>query len=319
MASVAQEGDVILLVSPDRRHYLVRLRAGEQWSSHLGNIPHSDIIGQPLGRTVRTQHGQPYLALEPSTHDLIHELPRTTQIIYAKDAAQIALRLSLYPGRRIIEAGTGSAGLTLVLARSIMPTGRVYSYETRQDSFDMARDNLDQLGLLPYVTLYNEDITAGFHENEVDAVFLDLREPWLFLGHAWNSLKGSGFFGALVPTVNQVADLLGGMKTMPFGDIVVEEIYVRPWKPVPERLRPEDRMIAHSAFLVFARKLQAEDASMTWEPNKKRRAYLAKQAMAVREVERAAAEAAADANGETKPRGPVSPVFAWRRREATDE
>lgn len=316
MASVAQEGDVILLVSPDRRHYIVRLKAGEQWSSHLGNIPHSDIIGKPLGRTVRTQHGQAYLALEPSTHDLIHELPRTTQIIYAKDAAQIALRLSLYPGRRIIEAGTGSAGLTLVLARSVMPTGHVYSYETRQESFDMAHDNLNQLGLLPYVTLYNEDITGGFHETEVDSVFLDLREPWLFLGNAWNALKGSGFFGALVPTVNQVADLLAGMKTFPFGDIVVEEILVRPWKPVPERLRPEDRMIAHSAFLIFARKLQAEDEAVNWEPNKKRRAYLAKQAMAEREALRAAEEAAAGEDGPRQRRGPVSPVFEWKRPAA---
>lgn len=288
MASVAQEGDVILLVSPDRRHYLLRLKPGDHWSSHLGNIPHDDIIGRPLGRTVRTQHGSAYLALEPSTHDLIHQMPRSSQIIYSKDAAQIALRLSLYPGRTIVEAGTGSAGLTLVLARSVMPTGRVYSYETRQDSFEMARDNLDQLGLLPYVTLYNEDITPGFHERDVDAVFLDLREPWLFLKNAWEALKGSGFLGVLVPTVNQVVDLLAALKGMPFGDIEVEEILIRPWKTVAERLRPDDRMIAHSAFLIFARKLEADDESLAWDSNKKRRSFMAKRAMA----ERDAAEAA---------------------------
>lgn len=299
MAAVAQEGDVILLVSPDRRHYLVRLKHGEQWSSHLGNIPHDEIIGHPLGRTVRTQHGSAYLALEPSTHDLIHQLPRTTQIIYSKDAAQIALRLSLYPGRTIVEAGTGSAGLTLVLARAVMPSGHVYSYETRQDSFDMAKDNLAQLGLLPYVTLYNEDITPGFHEREVDAVFLDLREPWLFLKNAWDALKGSGFFGALVPTVNQVADLLAAMKSMPFGDVQVEEILTRPWKTVAERLRPEDRMVAHSAFLVFARKLEANDEALNWESNKKRRSFMAKRAMAEREAANAAALLAAEITTET--------------------
>ena len=281
--SAAREGDTVLLVSPDGKHYLIRLRPGDMWSSHKGNIFHADIIGKPLGRTLYTHSGAGYLALEPSTHDLIHELPRTTQIIYSKDAAQIALRLSLYPGRTIVEAGTGSAGLTLVLARAVMPTGHVYSYETRAESFDMAQDNLRELGLLPYVTLYNEDISAGFHEREVDAVFLDLREPQLFLDHAWACLKGSGFFGALVPTVNQAVALIEGLQARPFGDISMEEIYQRPWKTVSGRLRPEDRMIAHSAFLVFARKIEAGDESLTWMPDKRRRAYKGKLAMAERE------------------------------------
>lgn len=290
--SLVQEGDVVLLVSPDRKHYLIRLKHGELWSSHLGTLQHDEMIGRPLGRTLYTQHGTAYLALEPSTHDLIHELPRTTQIIYSKDAAQIIMRLSLYPGRNVIEAGTGSAGLTLVLARSVMPTGHVYSYETRSESFDVARKNLDELRLTPYVTLYNEDISGGFHETDVDAVFLDLREPWLFLDHAWAALKGSGFFGALVPTVNQASDLLAGLKTRPFGDVFMEEVILRPWKTVPERLRPEDRMIAHSAFLIFARKIEAGDVSLTWMPDKKRRAYMGKLAMARREAAREAEEQA---------------------------
>ncbi len=288
MSSVAQEGDLVLLVAPDRKHYLIRLKHGEQWFSHRGSILHDDLIGRPLGRTLSTQHGAAILALEPSTYDLIHEIPRTTQIIYSKDAAQIVLRLSLYPGRTVIEAGTGSAGLTLVLARAVMPSGRVYSYETRPESYDMARANLDEMGLLPYVTLYNEDITAGFHEREVDSVFLDVREPWYFLDQAWNALKGSGFFGALVPTVNQVSDLLAGLKARPFGDIVVEEILERQWKPIPGRLRPEDKMTGHSAFLVFARKVEAGDESLTWNAQKKHRAYLGKLAMAEREAAEAA-------------------------------
>ena len=93
-----------------------------------------------------------------------------------------------------------------------MPTGHVYSYETRPESFTMAHNNLDDLGLLPYVTLYNEDITGGFHETDVDAVFLDLREPWLFLNHAWAAVKGSGFFGSLLPTVNQAELLAAGCR-----------------------------------------------------------------------------------------------------------
>jgi tRNA (adenine57-N1/adenine58-N1)-methyltransferase len=280
--SVPQEGDLVLLVSEDRKHYLIRLKHSDQWFSHRGSIAHDDLIGQPLGRTLLTQHGYAYLALEPSTHDLLQEVPRASQIIYSKDAAQIVLRLSLFPGRTVIEAGTGSGGLTFVMARAVMPSGRVYSYETRPDSFDTARRNLDDLALLPYVTLYNEDITGGFHERNVDALFLDVREPWVFLDHAWEALKGSGFFGSLLPTTNQVSMLLEGLERRPFGDINVEEVLVRPYKPVPARLRPEDRMVAHSAFLIFARKIAAHDASLAWMPEKKRRAYLGKLAMAQR-------------------------------------
>lgn len=285
--SIPREGDLVLLVSPERKRYLIRLKPGDQWFSHRGSIPHDDLIGKPLGRTLYTQHGYAYLALEPSTNDLIQELPRTTQIIYGKDAAQIMLRLNLYPGRTVVEAGTGSGALTMILARTVMTSGHVYSYETRPDSFETARSNLSDLGLSPYVTLYNQDISSGFHERDVDALFMDVREPWHFLDHAWEALKGSGFFGALTPTTNQVSALLEGLASRPFGDVSVEEVLVRAYKPVPARLRPEDRMIAHSAFLVFARKIAAGDESLFWMPEKKRRAYLGKLAMAQRMADRA--------------------------------
>ena len=280
----ANAGDLVLLISPERKRYLIRLVPGSKWYSHRGSIAHDDIIGQPLGRTLRTEHGFAYLALEPSTSDLLAELPRTTQIIYPKDAAQIVMRLNLYPGRTVIEAGTGSAGLTIVLARATMPTGHVFSYETRPDSFETAYSNVNDLDLLPNVTLRNEDVSNGFHEKDVDACFLDMREPWRFLDHVWNSLKGSGFFGALVPTTNQVSELVSGLQALPFGDISVEEVMVRGYKPVPARLRPEDRMIAHSGFLIFARKIARDDESLTWIPDKKRRQFLGKQAMLAREA-----------------------------------
>jgi tRNA (adenine57-N1/adenine58-N1)-methyltransferase len=113
---------------------------------------------------------------------------------------------------------------------------------------------------------------------------MDVREPWLFLDHAWKTLKGSGFYGALAPTTNQVTELLAGLQARPFGDIAVEEVLVRPYKPVATRLRPEDRMIAHSAFLIFARKIARDDESLRWITEKKRRAYLGKLAMAEREA-----------------------------------
>jgi tRNA (adenine57-N1/adenine58-N1)-methyltransferase catalytic subunit len=277
--ALAKTGDLVLLVSEDQKRYLIKLNPDHEWQCHKGAIPHRELIGRPLGRTVYTQHGFALLALEPSANDLIQNLPRTTQIIYGKDAAQINLKLNLFPGRTVVEAGTGSGGLTLLMARAVMPAGHIYSYETRPETFEMAQSNLAELDLLPFVTLYNEDISAGFHEQDVDACFLDVREPWLYLDHVSNALKQSGFFGALVPTTNQISQLVAGLQARPYGDIAIEEILQRNYKPVPARLRPEDRMLAHSAYLVFARKIAQDDVSLTWLDDKRRRSYRGKQAM----------------------------------------
>ena len=147
--SVAREGDLVLLISQERKRYLIRLKAGESWYSHRGGIPHSDLIGQPLGRTVYTPSGHPYLALEPSTGDLMQDMPRSSQIVYGKDAAQILFRLNLYPGRTVVECGTGSGALTLALGRAVMTAGHVYSYETRPEAFTVAQDNLRDAGCCP--------------------------------------------------------------------------------------------------------------------------------------------------------------------------
>ncbi|MCB0244787.1 MAG: tRNA (adenine-N1)-methyltransferase, partial [Anaerolineae bacterium] len=129
---LAADGDLVLLVAEDQKRTVIKLQRGQQWHTKRGFLLHDDLIDRPLGRMVVTRLGHAFLILEPSTHDLIRYLKRTTQIIFPKDAAYIALRLNLYPGRRVIEAGTGSGGLTLALARAVMPTGRVYSYEERE-------------------------------------------------------------------------------------------------------------------------------------------------------------------------------------------
>ena len=278
--AVTRENDLILLVSDDRKRYLLRLMPGKDWHTHRGRIAHDDLIGQPLGRTVETHTGNRFLLLEPSTADLIRNIKRTTQIIYPKDAAYIVLRLNLHCGRRVVEAGTGSGGLTLALARAVMTEGQVYSYEVRPNMLRLAEHNLDELGLLPYVTLKQRDISEGFDEKDVDALFLDLREPWLFVSQAEAALKDGGFFGSLLPTTNQVSQLLAALDKTSFVNIEVEELLLRPYKPVAERLRPADRMIAHTGYLVFARKV-ALGESEHWrehERSRRERRYLAQRA-----------------------------------------
>jgi len=253
MARIVQPGSPVLLIGPDRKHRLVFVRENQRWETHHGILQHDDLIGHPFGRVVHTHKGYAFLVLEPSTADLLQRLKRRTQIIYPKDAAYITMRLNLFSGRRVIEAGTGSGGLTLTFARAVLPNGHVYSYDDRPEHQALARRNLERLGLADHVTWHLRDIREGFVEHEVDALFLDVRTPWEYLAQAKHALGAGGFFGALVPTTNQVSDLLEGLYGHQFVEVTVEELLVRHYKPVAARLRPEDRMVAHTGYLVFAR------------------------------------------------------------------
>jgi tRNA (adenine57-N1/adenine58-N1)-methyltransferase len=164
------------------------------------------------------------------------------------------MRMNAKPGARVLESGCGSGGLTLALATAVMPTGHVYSQEIREDFIELARRNMERVGLDPFVTFIHADSTQGFRvDGKVDAIFLDMPAPETCVPQAREVLKDGGFFGALVPTTNQVVNLLRALEDSAFGLIDVEEILTRRYKPVADRLRPQDRMIAHTGFLIFAR------------------------------------------------------------------
>jgi len=271
---LAQEGDLVLLISQDRKQFIVRLQAGGQLQTHRGCVSHDDLLNRPLGREIRSHVDYPFVVLEPSTCDLISELKRTTQIMYPKDIGYVLIKLNITPDSRVIEAGTGSGGLTLALARALGPGGRLYSYEIRPDVLRLAQKNLGSMGLVDRVELKLRDIADGFDETDVDALFLDLRDPGPYLPQALAVLKDGGFFGAILPTTNQVSDLLDAMEAQhSLGQIEVEEILVRPYKAVPARLRPMDRMIAHTGYLIFARKVSREVSQAGYWLDRRRRKY----------------------------------------------
>jgi tRNA (adenine57-N1/adenine58-N1)-methyltransferase len=243
---LVQEDDLVLLISARGKRFIIRLSAGASKHTHRGVIQHDELIGQPLGRRVRSHLGESFLALEPSTHDLMMNVRRHTQVIYPKEAGYVLRKMNLYSGQKVIEAGSGSGALTLALARAVAPEGRVYSYESRPEMQSNAMRNLKRVGLSDYVEFKTRNISEGFDETDIDALFLDVRTPWDYLEQTRQALRSGGFFGALLPTTNQVSDLVGDLQNHNFGDIEVEELLLRPYKPVPARLRPADTMVGHT-------------------------------------------------------------------------
>jgi tRNA (adenine57-N1/adenine58-N1)-methyltransferase len=245
-----------------RKRFLMRLQAGEVQHTHHGLIHHDALIGQPPGVELATHLGHPFVAMPPSLHDVIMSIQRISQIVYPKEIGYILLKLNVGPGSRVVECGTGSGALTIALAHTVRPDGRVFSYEKRDDMLRVADKNLANVGLQHMVDFKKRDVAhAGFDERDADALFLDVRTPWLYLQQAREALAQGGFFGAIVPTTNQVSELVAGLETQGFHDIEVCELLLRSYKPVAERLRPVDRMVAHTGYLAFARRLAAVDSS----------------------------------------------------------
>ena len=256
LVNLVKEGDLVQLHGSTHKNHLLILKAGEVFMTHRGVIKHDDIIGQPWGVRLESHSGHPFFVLQPGITDLVQAIKRTTQIMYPKDIGYIVLRLGVGPGRRVLECGGGSGGLTTVLAYLIGDTGCVYSYERNPETQQLARKNLRLFGLEQRVEFKLGDANEGFEERNLDAIFLDLPNPYDYLEQVRASLKGGGQFATLLPTMNQVELTLRALSHSNFAFIDVCEILLRHYKSDWSRLRPVDRMVAHTGYLIFARSIQ---------------------------------------------------------------
>lgn len=253
LPSLTKAGDLIQLVGLSHKSFILSLTEDAVFHTHRGILNHNDLIGKPWGSQVLSHNGSPFFILQPSLSDVLRNTKRATQIMYPKEIGYILLYMGIHPGSRVIEAGTGSGSFTTALALAIGETGKVYSYERKPEHQLVAQRSLKSLGLLGSVELKARDIVEGFDEKDVDAIFLDLPNPYDYLKQVRESLKPGGHFGCIVPTANQVMRVLVALRRNEFAFIEVCDVSVRFYKTEPSRFRPTDRMIAHIGYLIFAR------------------------------------------------------------------
>lgn len=252
-----RDQDAIVLIDRKDRTYLRVLRRGGRISVRGTPFPCDSLIGLPEGSIVETPSGERLLVLRPTYAQLIPSLPRRAQPIYPKDTGPILLWGDIGPGMHVVEVGIGPGALTIALLRAVGPTGRLASYEVREDFATMARDNVARFhGPAPNWTLHVTDALAGLAERDVDRLVVDLAEPWHLFVAAAPVLRPGAVVTAFVPTALQVKQTVDGLRAHGgFAAIETLETLVRFWHVRDRSVRPEHRMVAHTGFLVFARRL----------------------------------------------------------------
>jgi tRNA (adenine57-N1/adenine58-N1)-methyltransferase catalytic subunit len=252
-----EAGDRVQLTDPKGRMHTLVLSPGKVYHTHRGALAHDELIGLPDGSVVSSSGGTAYLALRPLLADYVLSMPRGAQVIYPKDAAQIVAQGDIFPDARVLEAGAGSGALSCWLLRAVGAGGMVVSYEARPEFAEIARRNVTEFFGVPHpawdlrVGDVGECVATGF-----DRVVLDLLAPWEVLEMVARALIPGGVFIGYVATTPQLSELVEGLRAQGgFTEPRAWETLVRDWHAEGLAVRPEHRMIGHTAFLVTARRL----------------------------------------------------------------
>ncbi len=250
------EGDQVLLYQDPRRKWIVTAREG-RFHTHRGFFDLKDLIGLEYGGVVKTSLGASLLVFKPRLLDLVNSFNRPTQILYPKDIGYSLYQLGVKSGDTVVEVGTGSGALTVALAQAIGPGGHVYTYENRAEFLRSAQNNAERTGLSSLITFRNVDPSNGFLEKNADVAVIDLGDPWKMVTPAWEALTGGGLLAGFTPTVNQLEKLAEALRLGGFTVLEAVELLVREFKTETGKVRPESRMIGHTAYVTIARKIAA--------------------------------------------------------------
>ncbi len=256
MDETIRDGSLIFIYLDEKRQFLVEASAHAKLSTDLGNFDLKDLIGQPFGYVGKTHLGREFYCLKPSTSDLMLKVKRTTTVVYPKDLGLLLLETAVGPGARIIEIGTGSGALTLVLAKFVGSEGRVYTYDRRQEFSDNAKKNLERAGFHKTVEFFCCDVAQeGVSQDNVDAIFIDVPEPWEVIPKVKDALKGGHHLASWSPNVEQVKRTIDVLKENGFIRLKVSEINERELLVRQQGIRPKERGITHTAYLVRGQKI----------------------------------------------------------------
>lgn len=244
----------VILVDRKGRKKLLELKDQVERIPDLGVIDFSNLPRDLEGRKVEIA-GKEFIALTPSILDLVETIEREAQIITAKDSASIILNCNVKSGDSVLEIGTGSGALTIILGHFVSPGGRVVTYERREDFAKLARRNIERAGLENLIKVRNRDALEGIEERNYDCAVVDIPNPWEVLGHVYEALGAGGHLAVYVPSVNQMEKAVKRLREFPFIEVRSMEIIQREMVVGERGTRPSFDMLGHTGYLTFARKV----------------------------------------------------------------
>lgn len=254
MAKTVKKDETVVLIDSNYKKYIIDTKGKTDKYKGVGVIDPSSLVGEGYGKQLEIGNKQ-FWILQPSLMDKLQGLKRKAQIILPRDAAQIIMNCSIETGHIVLEAGIGSGSLTTALATTIAPTGKVFSYDKREDFIEHSLKNLKTSELDKYVTTKIKDVTNGIDEKELNAVILDMPNPWDAINHAYKALKAGGYLCTYSPLSTQVEKTVEEIKKHDFIEVKTIENIQREIIVSENGIRPSFDMLGHTGYLTFARKV----------------------------------------------------------------
>ncbi|MBN1861523.1 MAG: tRNA (adenine-N1)-methyltransferase [Candidatus Thermoplasmatota archaeon] len=255
MKRTVTPSDIVVLVDEKLRKIIVDTSGKTDKIRGIGVIDPKTLVGTEYGMKLEIGNKQ-FWVLIPSLQDKLQGIRRQAQIILPRDAAHILMNCSIQPGKRVLEAGIGSGSLTIALASAVAPTGCVISYDIREEFIDHAMKNLKLANLTEYVTTRIKDVTEGIDDRDLDAIILDIPNPWKAVEHAWNALNIGGYLCTYSPLISQVEQTVRAIEQHPFIECKTYENIQREMIVSKHGTRPSFEMLGHTGYLTFARKVK---------------------------------------------------------------
>ncbi len=257
LLKITEESFVLFYFGSEKK-WLVKVERNKKLHTHLGIIDVDSSIGMEYGSFLITNKGKKIFLLPPSIYDFVMKSQRSTQIVYPKDYGYIAARTGLKSGSKVLEIGTGSAALSTFMASIVMPEGHVHSFDVNSEFMQIAKKNLSKSGMDKFVTLSFFESEKISQITNVDVVVIDLGDPWAFVDLVHPCMKSGSSIICICPTMNQIEKLATHFLQSGFVDIECSELFLRKIEAREGKTRPSMRMIGHTTYLGFARKILKE-------------------------------------------------------------
>lgn len=254
MTNKVKKDEAVVLVDSNFNKYFIDTGGKTDKYKGVGVINPADLVGIEFGKQTKIKDKK-FWIFKPSSMDKLQGLKRKAQVILPRDSAHIITNCAIESGHTVLEAGIGSGSLTVALANAVAPNGKVISYDNREDFIKHALKNLKTMGLENFVATKYKDITEGIDEKNLDAVILDIPNPYDAVSHAWKALKVGGYLCTFSPLISQVEKTVYEIKRHGFIEVKTYENIQREMVVSKHGTRPSFNMLGHTGYLTFARKV----------------------------------------------------------------